>query len=150
MVGDELVGALADPRQVAHAELVGVAKSDGNLQAGRVSEGAGSDCGGPEGGVLGSRASHPLRSGEIEAEEIAGVMRHGDILTVMRMEIAIRFEPCGTAFASGGRLHHGSRDPEIFQFRRATGAKMGIVRETPSRGAVSIIQCVPGCVSSSR
>ena len=88
MVGDELVGPLADPRQIADAELASLAQGERDLQARRIAEGL---------RPLGRRAqslglepggTHRLGLREVEAEQLTAIGNaHAHILTNVRTSL---------------------------------------------------------------
>jgi hypothetical protein len=76
-----ILGALDDPSEVAYAELVARAERDRNRQPGRISkrvETASERSCFPLGQ---SRRTKRLRIQQVEAEEIAAIVTHEDVLT---------------------------------------------------------------------
>ena len=81
VVGDQGLRAFADPRQVAHAQLVRLREGRSDRQprgVGKRLSARGGTSG--ESGIEAVRAK-PFRNGQIEAEEIAAIVGHTDNLT---------------------------------------------------------------------
>ena len=83
MVGDQILGALHDPAEVAHAQLTAAPQGERERQPGRVAEGVvgpGQEFGGVLGRALGAQ---PRALGGIDVQELP--VFHSDILTDVGM-----------------------------------------------------------------
>src|SRR5205807_9630060 len=85
VVRDELVGALDHPGQVANAQLAASSEGKRDSQAGRVGQRLGSFSGAFELYQPRSLLAQRFGAGKVEAEQIASVVRHTNILTAVRM-----------------------------------------------------------------
>src|SRR4051794_20422347 len=85
MMGDEVLGSLDDPGEVADAQLAAVSERGGDRQPGRITEGLGS--GRRRLGNLGRKpaAAQGLGAWEVEAQKVATLIAHNDILTSVGM-----------------------------------------------------------------
>ena len=83
MVGDEVLGALDDPGEVADAELLSLEQRRGNCQPCRIGKRMCLAGGGLRFMHLESPDSQPLRGRQVKAEKIAAVIGHEIILTLI-------------------------------------------------------------------
>jgi len=85
VVGDEVLGALTDPGQVAYAQLAAAAKRGRDLEPGRISQ-----RGGRAGGALRRLTRRPgepqlLGARQVEAQQFAAVISHLVIIAIVDM-----------------------------------------------------------------
>jgi hypothetical protein len=84
MVGDEVLGPLGDPGEVADAELGGLGERGGERQPGWVGEGTSPLGRDPGGRRIKPRLADRFRLRKVEAEKLASIIgRHPDILTLV-------------------------------------------------------------------
>ena len=88
MMRHEILRALADPREIAHAELVRVEERGGQRQPGRIRDGSSSLCRLPCDRWIETFAPQRLGDRQVEAEKLAMVVGHEDIL--MDVDVCVR------------------------------------------------------------
>ena len=141
-MGDEVLGALGDPGDVADAQLVRPGERRGNRQPRRIRESTD-----PERRALGRprrelSLTQGLRGREVEAENIAPIVSHGVILTAVDMGVegSIGYPIAPQEMPPGGGI--SSRKEEKEQRRSERLARAGAKRIWKSLPALSAAMVV--------
>ena len=85
MVGDEVLGALADPGEVTHAQLAAAAKRGRDLKPGRITQRGGRAGGSFRQLPRGSGEPQLLGARQVEAQQFAAVISHLVIIAIVDM-----------------------------------------------------------------
>ena len=84
---DERLRALDDPGEIANAELISLEQRRSDSEPSRIGKSTGKRRSVPCKGRLQTSLSEPLGNRKVEAKQVATIVSHDDILTIVGMNI---------------------------------------------------------------